>query len=67
MVIVKKIMINIKKENKMYLILTENEYDQYEVVTNHLSKPKQFKDQWEATKYIIEMEIIPYQLIEIEI
>jgi len=51
----------------MYIILTKDEHYQYKVIQGYLSNIKLFKDQWEAVKYVLEMKIDPYQLIEIEI
>jgi hypothetical protein len=51
----------------MYIILTKNQYNQYEVINDYLSKPKIFKNWLDAVNYTRVKKIeSPYQLIGIK-
>lgn len=49
----------------MYIILCRDTFTQYEIVRNHLDKPKTFKTKNEAFKYCTELDIFPFQIIDI--
>jgi hypothetical protein len=51
----------------MVIILTKDDFFGYEFVLNYAGKPKEFANQREAWDYADEMEIYPFQIIEVSI
>jgi hypothetical protein len=51
----------------MFIILTRDEFMMYEIVSNHLGKPKMFKNEDEAYYYGHVMELCPFQIIQVNI
>jgi len=49
----------------MFIILCQDTWSQYEIVPNHLGRPKIFKTKNEAFEYCTEFKIFPFQIIDI--
>lgn len=49
----------------MFIILRQDTWSQYEIVSNHLGRPKQFTCESEALDFAKEMELGVFQLIEV--
>jgi hypothetical protein len=50
-----------------YIILTKNDWSQYEVIKNHLALPRIFNSEAEAEKYIDSFKLWPTQIINLDI
>jgi hypothetical protein len=51
----------------MFIILKMDDWEQYNVVKNRFDKPMIFQAESEAFDYCDEMEIYPFQLVEVTI
>jgi len=58
---------NVKRRNKMLLILKRDEWDGLTFVKNHLDKAKLFKSLQEAQDFCEEFEIEQFQLVDVAI
>lgn len=50
-----------------YVILTTDEFSQYEFILNHVGRPKIFVTEDEALKYVTEMDIFPFEILTVHI
>jgi len=50
-----------------YMILTTDEFSQYELILGFNGRPKQFKNEDECTAYAKEMELGIFQIIKVTI
>lgn len=50
-----------------FIILRQDDWEQYTIVENHLAKPKMFQSRGEAFDYAKEMELCPFQIIQVTI
>jgi len=50
-----------------YMILTTDEFSQYELILGFNGRPKIFNSENEALKYVTEMELDAFQIIKVTI
>jgi hypothetical protein len=63
----KKQNLKLTKESNMFIMLIKNNYNQYEVIKNHLGQIRKFDEALDVVKYSMVKDIDLYQIIEIEI